>query len=67
MPAVLNAADEEAVRQYLDGRIRFSSIAKTIEKVMSRHRRCAGKPPALADIFGAEAWAKEEVRSLCYR
>lgn len=66
-PAVLNAADEEAVRHYLDGRIRFSAIPHTIERVLSRHKKYAVKIPDLADIFMAEAWAKEEARSLCYR
>jgi len=66
-PAILNAADEESVRQYLDGRIRFSKIPEIIGKVLSRQKRCLCKAPALADIFKAEAWAKEEARVLCYR
>jgi len=34
MPAVLNAANEEAVSSFLDGRIRFTSIADTIRFCM---------------------------------
>ncbi|HPM42987.1 MAG TPA: 1-deoxy-D-xylulose-5-phosphate reductoisomerase [Candidatus Omnitrophota bacterium] len=65
MPAVLNAANEEAVRRYLEGAIKFSLIPKVIEKVISRHKVFHGRKPTLADVFTAEAWAKEEARSLC--
>jgi 1-deoxy-D-xylulose-5-phosphate reductoisomerase len=64
-PAVLAAADEEAVKNFLDGRIRFSRISKTIEKVLGRHRN--KKDPTIDDILAAEAWAKEEAKRICYR
>lgn len=62
-PAVLNAADEEAVRIYLEGAIPFSKIPKVIEKTCERHRKV--KDPTLEEILKVEEWAKEEVRSLC--
>ncbi len=65
-PAVLNASDEEAVKRYLDGAIKFSDIAKIIDKVLSRHRICMGKEPSIDDIIDAEEWAREEVNRLCY-
>lgn len=37
MPAVLNAANEIAVRAFLDGKIRLSEISEIIESVMSEH------------------------------
>jgi 1-deoxy-D-xylulose-5-phosphate reductoisomerase len=64
-PAVLNAADEEAVRCYLNGDIDFTAIPKMIEKVLARHRRQSKKALSLEDILEAESWAKEEARSLC--
>ncbi len=65
-PAVLNAADEEAVRYYLDGKIKFSSIPKIIERVLMRHK-CAKNPVLnIGDLMKADAWAREEARSLCY-
>lgn len=65
--AALNVSDEEAVRNYLDGKIRFSDIPKIIEKVLGRHKNIAKGEPDMNDILGAEAWAREEARALCYR
>jgi len=65
-PAVLNASDEETVKNYLEGKVPFSAIPKVIEKVLSRHRETGGSSPTIDDILNAEGWAKEEARSLCY-
>lgn len=64
-PAVLNAADEEAVRRYLAGDIPFTAIPKAIEKVLRRHRGAAKSGMSLKEILDAEKWAKEEARSIC--
>jgi len=66
-PAVLNGSDEEAVKDYLEGSIKFSDIPRIIEKVLARHRGAGKRSPSLGEIFEAEEWAKEETRSLCYR
>ncbi len=63
-PAVLNAADEEAVKSYLKGGIKFSRIPSVIEKVLERHKRII-KEPSIGDIMAAESWAKEETLKLC--
>ena len=62
-PAALSAADEEAVKLYLDGELKFSSIPKAIEKVLKRHVNV--KNPKIDDILGADRWAREEVRRIC--
>lgn len=49
MPAVLNAANEEAVKLFLDGRIKFGEIAEIVEKEMSLHKVI--KTPTLDDIL----------------
>ena len=64
-PAVLCSADEEVVRSYLDGRIKFSDIPKVITKVLSRHKKIGGQNPSLCDILDAVEWAKEEARAIC--
>lgn len=66
-PAVLCASDEEVVKHYLNGRIKFSDIPKVISKVMKRHKNSSGKTLSLDDVLDAGMWAKEEVRSICYR
>lgn len=63
-PAALCAADEEVVKRYLDGEIRFSDIPRIIEKVLRRHRSKSGRS-SMGDILESDAWAREEVRSLC--
>lgn len=58
--AVLNGANEVAVEAFLEGRIPFLGIPRTIERVMKKHRM---KPdPSLADILEADQWAREEAR-----
>ena len=57
MPAVLNAANEVAVRRFLDAEIMFSGIWRLVEKVMSKHRMIA--KPGLDDILEADAWARK--------
>ena len=53
MPAVLNAANEVAVDLFLNGRIGFTDIPRTIEYAMSR---APGVPlPSLDDICQADA------------
>ncbi|MDD5449112.1 MAG: 1-deoxy-D-xylulose-5-phosphate reductoisomerase [Candidatus Omnitrophica bacterium] len=62
-PAVLNAANEVAVLNYLDRKIKFTDIPRFIEKALSRHR---GKPANdINDILDADCWSREEVRKLC--
>ena len=65
-PAVLNAADEEAVKGYLEGRIRFSRISVVIERVLEKHKD-RNNIPSIVDIIEAESWAREETVKLCYR
>lgn len=65
-PAILNAADEEAVKKYLEGRIKFSAIPRIIEKVLDRYNGSRVKEPLLKDIIDAEGWAREEASILCH-
>ncbi len=65
-PAVLTAADEEAVDSFLSGAISFSQIPRVIEGVLSRHRRKTARL-TLEDVREADAWARREARILCCR
>lgn len=64
-PSVLCASDEEVVKSYLDGDIKFTDIPKVIEKVISRHKNITEREPAIYDILEADRWAREEARSIC--
>jgi len=56
MPAALNAANEIAVRKFLDGHMPFSGIPKMVDKIMSVHKTVAD--PSLDDIVAADEWAR---------
>jgi 1-deoxy-D-xylulose-5-phosphate reductoisomerase len=62
MPAVLNAADEEAVEAFLAKKINFLSIYKVIEKVICRHTIV--KEPSLDGIMQADQWARLEAKRI---
>ncbi|TAM39706.1 1-deoxy-D-xylulose-5-phosphate reductoisomerase, partial [bacterium] len=62
MPAVLNAANEESVESFLNKKIRFLDIPRVTARVMSRHRRI--NSPDLRQVMQADAWAREEAKSL---
>jgi 1-deoxy-D-xylulose-5-phosphate reductoisomerase len=57
-PAVLNAANEEAVAAFLDGRLRFTDIAAVIEQVLGRAQ--VVEPHSLADVQQADSAARRD-------
>lgn len=61
MPAVLNAANEQAVALFLDEKIGFLDIPRCIELVCDRHRTDHQQNPSLDDILAADKWARQEV------
>ncbi|MEG4805522.1 1-deoxy-D-xylulose-5-phosphate reductoisomerase [Microcoleus sp. ARI1-B5] len=61
MPAVLNAANEQAVALFLEEKITFLDIPKLIEKACDKHQADNCESPALDDILAADKWARQEV------
>ena len=61
MPAVLNAANEQAVALFLDEKIGYLDIARLIEQVCDRHQADNCQHPSLDDILAADRWARQEV------
>lgn len=55
-PAVFNAANEEAVMAFHEGRIRFTDIVDTIESVLSEHTGASGL--TVESVLDAEKWAR---------
>ena len=56
-PAVLNAADEEAVRLFLGKKIRFGDLMPLVEEVLGAHRPQGGAL-TLESILEADRWAR---------
>jgi len=59
--AVFNAANEQAVEAFREGRIPFGRIVELTERVLERHRVDAR--PTLEGLLAADAWARQEVRA----
>ena len=62
MPAVLNAANEEAVAQFLEERIHFLDIPEVIEAACERHKPDLQKQPQLDAVLAVDAWARKAVQ-----
>jgi 1-deoxy-D-xylulose-5-phosphate reductoisomerase len=60
MPAVLNAANEQAVALFLEENIQFLDIPRLIEQVCDRHQADNRTAPSLEDIIAADQWARQE-------
>jgi 1-deoxy-D-xylulose-5-phosphate reductoisomerase len=58
-PAVLNAANEEAVSAFLAGEIPFSGILRAVEETLAAYQ---GGGDTLQDILEADRWAREYVK-----
>jgi 1-deoxy-D-xylulose-5-phosphate reductoisomerase len=61
-PAVLNAANEEAVAAFLAGRLRFPAIAEVVRQVLADHQ-----VPEVIDldaVLQAEQWSRRLARTL---
>lgn len=58
MPAVLNAANEQAVALFLEERISFLDIPRLIEAVCERHSPDLRQDPSLDDVLAIDAWAR---------
>ncbi len=62
-PAVLCAADEVAVEQFLKKSIGFQDIAGIVQTVLEKHT--SGKELSLEDIMEADRWARQMAYELC--
>jgi 1-deoxy-D-xylulose-5-phosphate reductoisomerase len=57
LPAVMNAANEEAVRSFLTGKIRFTDIVSLTRRVMEQHRVEPARE--VEAVMSADSWARE--------
>jgi len=63
MPAVMNAANEIAVAEFLEGRISFTQIAETIERTMDAHS--AHNLHTIEEVLKADLWGRASAREIC--
>ncbi len=62
MPCVLNAANEVAVENFLQGNLNFNRIIRVVKKTVQSHN--PKKIRTIEDAQKADAWAREKVREL---
>jgi len=63
--AVFNAANEAAVKEFLEGKIKFVNIIELIEYCLDRHK--VKSNATLEDLLSADSWARNEVRECLKR
>jgi 1-deoxy-D-xylulose-5-phosphate reductoisomerase len=64
LPAVYNAANEEAVAAFVAGSGGFLDIVDTIARVLDEAGEWSGEPDTVADVLAAESWARDRARTL---
>jgi 1-deoxy-D-xylulose-5-phosphate reductoisomerase len=61
-PCVLNAANEEAVKAFLERKIGYLDIHRVIKSVLAKHKLI--KNPSLKQIIQTDKWARQQVERL---
>jgi 1-deoxy-D-xylulose-5-phosphate reductoisomerase len=67
LTAVYNAANEEAAAAFLEGRIRFPAIVRTIAEVLRAADQWAAEPATVDDVLDAQRWARDRAKSAVSR
>jgi 1-deoxy-D-xylulose-5-phosphate reductoisomerase len=61
-PSVLNASNEAAVMEFIEGGIKFTDIPRVIEKILELHKPV--RDPGLEDILEADKWARIKTKEM---
>ena len=64
VPAVFNAANEEAGAAFLERRISFREIVDTVAAVLGEAQGWQTDPTTVEDVLAAEDWARSRAREL---
>jgi 1-deoxy-D-xylulose-5-phosphate reductoisomerase len=64
VPAVFNAANEEAVAAFLERRISFREIVDTVAAVLGEAQGWRADPTTVEDVLAAEDWSRSRAREL---
>lgn len=67
LPAVLNAANEEAVAAFVAGALPFVGITDLLAGVLDAADTWTADPATVADVLAAEEWARAHARHLAGR
>ena len=64
LPAVFNAANEQAVATFVEGGCRWLEIVDTVAGVLAGADAWAGEPRDVDDVLAAETWARARAAEL---
>lgn len=67
LPAVFNAANEEAATAFLAGSIGFPHIVRTVATVLEEADEYRRSPADVGEVLAAEGWARARSRELAAR
>lgn len=62
LPAVLNAANEEAVSAFVAGGLSYLGITDVVEATLEASHGWSADPATVADVLAAEEWARAHAR-----
>ncbi len=63
LPAVYNAANEEAVTAFTEGNTTFTAIVDTVQGVLDDAHDWHSEPGSVEEVLAAEHWARAQARS----
>jgi 1-deoxy-D-xylulose-5-phosphate reductoisomerase len=63
LPAIFNAANEEAVAAFITGSADYLSIVDTIAAVLDGASEWRKEPDTVADVLAAESWARQRAHA----
>ncbi|WP_067782230.1 1-deoxy-D-xylulose-5-phosphate reductoisomerase [Actinomyces vulturis] len=66
-PAVLNAANEQAVDAFLNGTLAWLDICRINEQVLHDHHDSSNNPVSVEDVMAAQEWARHRANELIAR
>ena len=64
VPAVFNAANEQAVAAFLAGKLRFTDIPHILSGILEESDHVRGEPTGIPDVLSAEHWARARADEL---
>lgn len=63
LPAVFNAANEEAVAAFVAGALSYVGITEVVERTLDASHGWTADPATVADVLAAEEWARARARA----
>ena len=67
VPAAFNAANEEAVAAFRQGRVRFTGISDLLAGILDEADQARSNPRDVHDVWATEDWARRRAREIIAR